>query len=107
MQVLIHKTEFQKTPGVHTIKMVQGAEVVSTAFQYRGTLSVWFKFDEDKAGLEKETRHFAIAWTGHPINYDDKRFDLVFIGTAVNSNAEWGDNIVCHIFELKEKTDGQ
>lgn len=89
MRKTIWKFELETTDN-QEIKMPVGAEILTVQVQGE-TLCLWALVDPS---AEKETRHFEMIGTGHPINYNTG-VSRVYIG----SYQLLGGELVFHVFE--------
>ena len=89
MEKTIWKFELE-TKDRNIIQMPKDAEILCVQEQY-GKPCIWALVDPNQ---EKETQHFEIFGTGHPV-YCDMGVDRKYIGTYQLSNGA----LVFHVFD--------
>lgn len=76
-----------------TLELPKNAKILTIQTQ-RGTPQLWAMVDSE---TEKETRHFRLSGTGHPLGNDYLRI-INYIGTFQIENGA----LVFHLFEVKK-----
>ena len=76
-----------------TLELPKNAKILTVQTQ-KGNPQLWAMVDSE---TEKETRHFRLAGTGHPLGEDYLRI-INYIGTFQMGNGE----LVFHLFEVKK-----
>ena len=76
-----------------TLELPRDAKILTVQIQ-KGIPQLWSMVDSE---TKKETRHFRLAGTGHPLGEDYLRINN-YIGTFQMGNGA----LVFHLFEIKE-----
>ena len=76
-----------------TLELHKNAKILTIQTQ-RGTPQLWAMVDSE---TEKETRHFRLSGTGHPLGNDYLRI-INYVGTFQIENGA----LVFHLFEVKK-----
>ncbi len=92
MKESVWKFELDKL-GTKAVEMPVGAEILTMQTQ-NGTPCIWALVNPD---AERETRHFEVYGTGHPMFYD-ARATRKYVGTYQLSEGD----LVLHVFEYTE-----
>lgn len=78
-------------PDLFTIRMSEGAEVLTVQLQHGGP-QIWVLADPSGPNMA-EARHFRIAGTGHPISEEITKY----VGTFQYA----GGALIFHLFEVR------
>lgn len=94
MKLTIWKFILETTDN-QKIEMPKGSVILTVQNQHN-SLCMWVLVDRE---AEKETRHFEVFGTGHPIKHD-ATMNRKYIGTYQLQ----GGSLVFHVFELQVST---